>query len=132
NAELVKLTKEYQDATTPAERKEKLESEIRQRDIQFKASQEDSRRQIAKLTGEHMVQIYKEIEEAVKAFAQANDIEFVLDDTDAAKEESENYYNMNNVTRKMQSGALMPMHWDPRMDISGAIVQMLNSRVAAN
>src|SRR5262249_53927493 len=94
------------------------------------ADQDEANRKIAKMQGEAAVQIYKEVEEAVRVFAQANDIELVLVYNDANKEKDPgDYYSMNNVTRKMTTAPLMPMHWDRRMDITVYVTDMLNSQM---
>jgi len=129
--ELIALKNNLQTAKT-AEEREPIESKIRQMQLSLQAEEEDARRKVGKLQGEHAVQIYREVEEAVKVFAQVNDIELVLHFNDAAKTDTADYYSPNNVSRKMlTNGPLMPMHWDPRMDITPAVVQMLNAKMGA-
>jgi Skp family chaperone for outer membrane proteins len=127
--ELINLSNQLKGDIKSVEEREGLESRARKLQSELKNEEEDANRRIAKMQGDAAVQFYREVEEAVKAFAQANDIELVMVYNDVSKDNAAEYYSMNNVTRKMGTGPLMPMHWDPRMDITMAVVQMLNNKI---
>jgi Skp family chaperone for outer membrane proteins len=79
---------------------------------------------------EKLVQVYREIHDAVKAYAQAQGIHVVFqyhDGLDPAE-----IFNPRNIQRKLQgsgaAGAFVPLYIADGVDISQAVVSMLNSR----
>lgn len=129
NGEALKMKKSFQEATDPNVR-DGLEKDLKKLQREMQELQEDTRKNVMKLQGELSVQIYKEVEDAVKLFAKVNDIELVLHFNDAMTQVD--YYSPANVQRKLLTvGPLMPMYFDPRMDISMAVTKMLNDRLAA-
>ncbi len=88
---------------------------------------EDAKKALSKYQGEQAVQIYKEVEAAVAAYARNNDIEVVLQYSDAVAPAE--LYHPVNIQRKLQ-GACMPMYMAGGVDITDVVASMLNTRLA--
>jgi Skp family chaperone for outer membrane proteins len=117
--------------TPPAER-DNIKRDLEHLQIQYRDKAEDADKQLAKRAGDLSVQFYKEVEEAIEVFAKSNAIELVLMYNDASKSNPAEYYNPGMVNRRMTIvSAFMPIYVDQRMDITDAIAQMLNRRVAS-
>lgn len=127
--EIVSRQTKYQNPETPQAQREGMEREIRKFQLDLREKEEDVRKNLAGQQGVWTVQLYREIEDATGFFAKSNDIELVMfyaDTTDKA-----NPYEPANIQRKLSMGAAMPMYITPGMDISDAIVSMLNQRTTS-
>lgn len=124
---LASYSAQMQKATDQAQR-EKLEKDSRALQHEMQEMGEDAKKQLGKKRDDQAVIIYKEIEEAVAAFAKANDIEMVMHFSDNIVPAE--IYNPANIQRKLAMGACFPMYNVPNMDITNYIVQMLNQRYA--
>jgi Skp family chaperone for outer membrane proteins len=109
--------------------REKYEGYVRQLQREMQDMGEEAKKQLGKKRDEQAVIIYKEIEEAVQAFARSNDIELVLHFNDAIV--PADLYSPMNVQRKLQIGACMPMYHHPQMDITAQVISMLNQHYAS-
>ena len=131
-AEILRLQSTGQAPGTTAADRDRIERELKQKTLDFQNKEEEKGKVVSKRQGELAVQIYHEVEDAVDLFARSNAIELVLMYNDAKKSVPAEFYNAANVQRKMViAGPFMPIYIDPRMDITDAIIQMLNRRVAA-
>jgi len=113
---------------TPSAR-EKLEKDIKsaQRDLEDVGN--EGKAVIGKKTDEQLVLLYREIQDMAQRYAMARGFEMVLHFNDALASSPQEYYSAQNVARKMQAGALMPLYVHPGMDISYQVVQTLNASV---
>jgi len=131
---LIQLKTEINKPGVEAAAREPMEKEGRQIQIKLQDLQEEANKKLGKMQGDMAVKIYHEVEEAVQLFARVNDIELVLmyNDADRNSPNKENeFYSPGNVGRKMTMfGPAMPLVYDPRMDITVAVTQMLNQRLA--
>jgi Skp family chaperone for outer membrane proteins len=118
------LEKAVDDAT-----REKVQQQIKdlERDVQDMG--ERAKKQLGKMRDDQAQQIYAEVEQAVQAYARANDIEMVMHFNDAVA--PADYYHPLNVQRKLQTGACMPMYYAPGLNITDTISAMLNQRLGA-
>lgn len=117
---------------TDASKRSESEHTLRRMQLEIQELEENARKQILGREGDLAVQIYKEVEDVVQQFAKYNDIELVLFYNDAPKEQANDYYSPVNIQRKMMTlNAVMPLYVDARMDITPAITEMLNKRLAA-
>ncbi|CAN5464269.1 hypothetical protein BH10PLA2_BH10PLA2_37960 [soil metagenome] len=91
-----------------------------------------AKQKLLKLQDEMSVQIYAQVEEAVSVYAKANDLDLVLQYNDGVQ--GQELHNAQNIQRKMQTGATMPIYAVSGMDISNIIIYMLNQhfRAASN
>jgi Skp family chaperone for outer membrane proteins len=85
---------------------------------------DSAKAQLLKLQDDMSIHIYTEVEAAVGAYAKANDIDLVMQFNDGVLPTDKS--NPQNIQRKMQTGALMPMYSVDGMDISPTIIIMLN------
>jgi Skp family chaperone for outer membrane proteins len=118
------LDKAVDDAT-----KDKIQQAIKELERQVQDMGERAKKELGKMRDDQAQQIYQEVEQAVQAFARANDIEMVLHFNDAVA--PADYYHPLNVQRKLQTGACMPMYIAPGMNITDTISAMLNQRLGA-
>ena len=118
------LDKAVDDAT-----KDKIQQASKELERQVQDMGERAKKELGKMRDEQAQQIYQEVEQAVQAFARANDIEMVLHFNDAVA--PADYYHPLNVQRKLQTGACMPMYIAPGMNITDTISAMLNQRLGA-
>ena len=133
-----KKDKEYRDAmeqwaksittTSSAADKEKAEKAIRQYKGLMEENNAEAKNSLGKKSDEQMVILYKEVREMAQRYAASQGIELVLCYNDAdEKSDAANFWSPANVARKMQAGACMPLVVAPGMDITDALVQMLNT-----
>jgi Skp family chaperone for outer membrane proteins len=116
------LEKSADDAT-----KEKIQQQLKDLERHVQDLGENAKKQLGKMRDDQAVQIYREVEEAVQAYARANDIEMVMHYNDAVV--PADLYNSVNIERKLQTGACMPMYLAPGMNITDTISAMLNQRL---
>jgi len=106
---------------------EEVEEKARkiQRDI------EDNKAKIklkmSKRSDDEMKVIYKDVMEATQCYATKYDLDLVLHYNDAITHED--LLSAQNVARKLNTGALMPLYSKEELDISMDIVTLLNQRM---
>lgn len=115
------------DKATDEATKEKITQQIKELERQVQDLGEDAKKKLGKMRDDQAQQIYLEVEQAVQAYARANDIEMVMHFNDAVTQAD--YYHPLNIQRKLQTGACMPMYLAPGMDITNTIAAMLNQRL---
>lgn len=123
---IIKLRQDVARVTDPTQH-DQIEKDLRKWQLDLQEKEEDARKRLAKVNGDFTVQLYREIEDAVKLFAKSYDIELVLfyaDPTNPADP-----YNAATVQRKLSIGGAIPIYAAPNMDISDAVVGMLNQRM---
>ena len=80
-----------------------------------------------------MVQMYREIESAVKAYAGPNGFHLILHYSEPLSEAD--IYSAPNIQRKLVgpggSGGVCPTYFVPNMDISADVVRQLNAMYPA-
>jgi Skp family chaperone for outer membrane proteins len=124
-AEAESLTKEIQalPASQEAEREEKTKRlKVVQRDLQDNS--ETAKSYLGKKTDEQMKILYFDIMDAASRHARAHDFELVLHYNDAI--EKVDFFSSQNISRKLQAGALMPLYAVGGLDISKEVVESLN------
>lgn len=125
-ADLVGFQKALQDPKTKAEDRPKFEKAL----VDYKRALEDLEVKMEKSVGkapeEQIVNLFKDVNNAVKAYAQANGIAIVL----AYGEQLEgDPFIFGNITRKMQGmdlGSTTPLFFTPGIDISAGVIDVLN------
>lgn len=113
---------------TPAARREQLQKEIKaiQREMQDKI--DEANNVLAKKRVEQLQTIYRDVQDAVTAYARAYNIELVLqfsDSIDPAEKVSP-----AALQAKLGNQACFPLYNDPRMDITNPVTQMLNQHMS--
>lgn len=124
--QIAKLQKDFQDPATAQPRREQIERDLRQLQLNFREKEEDARKQMDARQSEWTVQLYREIEDTVRQFAASSDLELVLFYTDPTNPASP--YDPNTIKNRLSMRAAVPMYMAPGMDISDAVSNILNSK----
>jgi Skp family chaperone for outer membrane proteins len=123
--EVQRYQAEGDDPAMPAGRREESARQVRQLRREIEDEQERAKALISKTSGDALVTMYREVEDAVNHIAKANDLELVMFYTDAVTDAD--VHNPENLQRKIsQPGALMPMIVAPGMDITEYLIEVLN------
>jgi Skp family chaperone for outer membrane proteins len=91
---------------------------------QLEDNSAEAKLKLGKRSDDEMKILFMDINEAAQRYAATHDIEMVLQYNDAVTEQD--FFSPQNIARKMQSSALVPMYWLPSMDISMDVVNTLN------
>jgi hypothetical protein len=73
--------------------------------------------------------IYKEVEEAVKYYARAKNLEMVLHINELGGADA---YSPRAIQDHLRNNACIPIYMHPELDITPQITQMLNQRMEAS
>jgi Skp family chaperone for outer membrane proteins len=125
---LIQLRTQLQ--TADAGSRDKIEADMRRLQLDLQEREEDARKRMTKLGGDYMVQLYREVEDAVRHYARISDIELVLfymDPTDPA-----NPYDPATIQARLQTRGALPMYAAAGMDITAGVGGLLNDRYRAN
>jgi Skp family chaperone for outer membrane proteins len=123
------LTKEHTDPKTTASRKEEIEWQLNSLKHQIEDNNTAAKVHLGKKSDEQMKILYMDVVDAAQRYARSHDFDLVLHYNDATTETD--YFSPQNIARKLQSGALMPLDAAPGMDISKEIVNALNYNMRA-
>jgi Skp family chaperone for outer membrane proteins len=122
-------TKEQQTPGLAPAAKDKIDVEL----LNLKHAREDNsaagKKVLADKSDAGMVTLYIEVANAAKLYAVPRGIELVMHYNDAL-DQSE-MWSAPNIARKLQAGACIPLYYQPGMDISPQVVQMLNQSYQA-
>jgi RNA polymerase sigma factor (sigma-70 family) len=120
------LKKELAAPGLSAFRRDGLEMDLKSEQRKMQDDQEEAKRKLTRLSDEQTVALYKKVREAAERYARAHDFDLVLHYSDATPDEQD-YASPQNVTRKLQAGACLPLYWKAEIDISKAVVGVLNA-----
>jgi Skp family chaperone for outer membrane proteins len=120
-----KLVKDLQQPTTTADQRDKIEKRLGELKHLVEVNKTDANKALAKKYEEQMRILYFDIRSVVEKVAHSRGFEMVLHFNDAV--DQKDYWSAQNIGRKMQAGALMPMYWAGTLEISGDVVTTLNS-----
>jgi Skp family chaperone for outer membrane proteins len=126
-SQLQAAAQELADQSLTQDERKAIERRVTLQQRRFEDTVKEGREFIGKKTDEQLVTIYKDIHAEVTRYARANGIEAVLHYNDAAPD-SKDYFTPQNISRKMQAGAAMPVYLAPGADISDKVVEALNAR----
>jgi Skp family chaperone for outer membrane proteins len=121
--ELEELRKEGA-ATADAERLEEIEQKGKEIQRQIEDNKAKANKALSKKQEEQLRILYKDVCQQAEKVAVSRGFEMVLHYNDAITQQD--YWSAQNVVRKMQAGALMPMYHVPEVDISKEVVNLLN------
>ena len=102
-----------------------IKKQLKELDRQVQDLGDNAKQKLLKLQDDMSIQIYAQVEEAVGVYAKANDLDLVLQYNDGVQ--GPELHTPQNIQRKMQTGALMPIYSVRGMDISDYIIYMLNA-----
>ncbi len=124
--------KEAQKQGIAPEQRDKAEKEIRERKRQIDDNLLEAKKVIEKRQGDGMVQLYHEVEDAVKRYAASNGFHLVMAHHEANASEA---YHPANIQRKLQgtmgTGCAFPVYAAPGLDITQAVLANLNAGAQA-
>jgi len=137
DADLQKYIKECQayaaSAKTPEDRLKYGEEYIKTAKRQIEDNATEFKKVAGAKSDAHMVQCYKEIEEAVKRYAAANGFHLVFNYSEALTEADK--YSAADVQRKItgpfNSAGICPLYFVNGIDVSADVVSTLNSMYPA-
>jgi Skp family chaperone for outer membrane proteins len=123
------LTKEAQQPGVTDAKREELTQKAKgiQREIEDNGA--EAKAWLGRKTDEQMKILYLDIMDASQRYARAHDFELVLHYNDATTRED--FLSPQNIARKLQAGALMPLYAVQGLDISKEVVDNLNSYLQA-
>jgi Skp family chaperone for outer membrane proteins len=124
----VAMQKQLEQPGLAPDQREQLERDIKRLQREMQDSVEEAKARIAKREVDQLVVIYKDIKDAVDAYARTYGFEMVMQYTDAIGPDA---YAPQNFSHKMTNRACMPIYVDQRLDITAEITQMLNNKVAS-
>jgi Skp family chaperone for outer membrane proteins len=128
-AEIEKLYKESQDPKCTAERREAIEKDVMSKKRGIEDNKNEANKALTKKQEEQLRILYMDVRTVAEKVALSRGFEMVLHFNDAVTQQD--YWSAQNVVRKMQAGALMPMYYAGSLDISSDIVTTLNSSYKA-
>ena len=118
------LNAEAQELGLSEEKKERLETRLKKMKQQMEDNNAEAKKVLGKKTDAEMKILYSDVQEAAQNYATAHNFEMVLHYNDAVTKED--YFSPMNISRKVQTSALMPLYAAPGLDISTEIVNWLN------
>jgi Skp family chaperone for outer membrane proteins len=119
-----KLVKETQAPGATAEKRESNEKRLKELQRLAEDNKNEAQKKIGKKQEEQLKILYLDIHGVVAKIAESRGYEMVLHYNDAT--EQSDLLSPANLTRKMQAGALMPLHFNRSLDISYDVVMTLN------
>ncbi|MFO0881310.1 MAG: OmpH family outer membrane protein [Gemmataceae bacterium] len=129
-AEGDKIAKDAQTPNATAEKREQIERKLKDIQRAIEDNKVEAQKVLMKKNEEQLKIVYMDVRSVVDRYAQAHGFEMVLHYNDAVTQEE--YWSPQNILRKMQAGALMPMYIANGLDISANIVSTLNSSAGAS
>ena len=118
-----KLAKEAQLPSTAAPRRDEIEKKLKDLQRQIEDNKAEAQKVLVKEQEAQLVTLYGDIRTQVDKFAVAHGYDLVFHYNDVARED---FWRPENVARKMQAGAAIPMYMSGTVDISEYILRMLN------
>jgi Skp family chaperone for outer membrane proteins len=118
------LAKERADAKTTDSRKEAIDRELKLLERQIEDNKNEAQKLLIKKNEEQMKLLYSDVRDQVSRYAQANGFDMVFHYHEPL--EDVEFSSAQNIARKLNVGALVPMYWSKSLDISQQVVISLN------
>jgi Skp family chaperone for outer membrane proteins len=119
-----KLAEEAKDKTITVERREKIEERLKQLQRAIEDNQAAGKKALSRKQDEQLKILFNDVRTAATRYAKDHDIELVLQYSDAVNPVE--FESPQNIARKMQLGACVPLYAAPGIDISKEITAALN------
>lgn len=123
------LAKQLQDPNLEADKKPEIEKKLRQLQRKLEDNNVEAKQLIGKKSDEHTRTLYEDVEKAARRYAAGHGIDLVLQYNEATTDEE--LHSTANITRKLQAGALIPLHAASGIDVSKQLVEALNDDLNA-
>lgn len=124
-AQLEELRKKLE--ASPSQREE-IEHQAKDVQRRLEDNSAEAKLKLGRRSDDEMKILFLDVYEAAQRYATSHDFELVLHYNDAVTKED--YFSAQNIARKLNTGALMPLYWMPNMDISQEVVRVLNANVS--
>jgi Skp family chaperone for outer membrane proteins len=115
------------------QQKEEAEKQIKERKRQIEDNAIEAKKILAKRNDEQFVQLYREVEDAVKRYAAPNGFHLVLQFNEPPN--ASDLYNIKNIYRKLEgataTGCCSPVYVAPGLDITAGVLSLLNAGAPA-
>jgi Skp family chaperone for outer membrane proteins len=115
------------------QQKEEAEKQIKERKRQIEDNAIEAKKVLAKRNDEQFVQLYREVEDAVKRYAAPNGFHLVLQFNEPPN--ASDLYNIKNIYRKLEgataTGCCSPVYVAPGLDITAGVLNLLNAGAPA-
>jgi Skp family chaperone for outer membrane proteins len=128
--EMDNLTKEAQKPGTTAEKREQMERRHKELARQLEDNKNEAQKKLVKKQEEQLRILYMDVRSVVHRYAQAHGFDMVLHYNDAVTQQD--YDSAQNIARKMQAGALVPLYTSNGLDISYNVMTTLNQQYKAS
>jgi Skp family chaperone for outer membrane proteins len=118
--------KKAESAILPA-KAEDLEEKAKKIQRELEDNFARAKKNLDKRSDEEMKLLFKDVHNAVQRYAKAHDLDLVMHYNDPTTPEE--YASAQNIARKLNTGALMPLYVTPELDVTKEIVKILNERM---
>jgi Skp family chaperone for outer membrane proteins len=112
----------------PSQREE-LEQKAKEIQRKLEDNSLEAKLKLGKRSDEEMKILFQDVYLAAQGYATSHDFELVLHYNDAVTKED--FLSAQNIARKLNTGALMPLYVQRNMDISQDVVNLLNYNMNA-
>jgi len=113
------------EAQAKPDQREVYEKQLRNLKRDLEDGGNEAELSIQRKQNDMLVTLFKEIQEACQRVAMAQGYDLVLHYNDATT--SQEYWSFGNISRKLQAGACMPLHYGPGVEITNEVVNALNT-----
>lgn len=120
----VQAEKQKENSSIVPAKAEDLEEKAKKIQRELEDNSQKAKKILGKKTEEEMKSLFRDVEQAAKRYAEIHDIDIVMHYNDATT--AEEYMSSQNIARKLQTGALMPIYWTRGVDISKDLVEMMS------
>jgi Skp family chaperone for outer membrane proteins len=110
--------------------REEMERKAKDIQRQLEDNSAEAKLRLGKRSDDEMKTLFMDVADAVQKYATSHDFELVLHYNDAVTESD--FLSAQNIARKLNTGALMPLYYQRSMDISVDVVRLLNYNVSPN
>jgi Skp family chaperone for outer membrane proteins len=115
--------------TTPA-RREEIENKLKDLQRKVEDNKNDAQKVVGKKQEQQLITLYSDVNTVCKRVAEARGYDMILHFNDAT--DPKEYWSAQNIARKMQAGALMPIYYNPQLDVSNDVLATLNAYAKQN
>jgi Skp family chaperone for outer membrane proteins len=128
-AKVEAVAKQAQDEDLAEKKKEALSERLKLLQRQVEDNNTAAKKFLSEKGDKTMKVLYEDIQQEATRFAKANDIDLLLHYGDATTKED--LESPENIQRKLQAGALLPLFAAEGLDVSKPIVEALNEKYKA-
>ncbi len=119
---------QVQSPTLTPEQKEEVVRQLKAMERDYQDAADDLKQRLEKEQVDLLVQIYHEIEDAVRRYAVNYDLDLIVQYSDAPPEEAN---NSAVIARRALNAACMPIYIAQGLDITTAVTNILNQNLSA-